>query len=169
MWRQWTLSTSINTVYMYDVDTIWRYRHFNWQQFVHYKCIIYCSPLRIMVASWFGSIRLPSRHKTRVPLRFAVALNVAVDVMDVPGTTSVTLNSKGGSGITFPRPTGASVRTMLRDETTHWCEVEESVQVNVTLSPGHGLSTLDCNWAPETEKGWEANMILHCKHANIDS
>ena len=23
--------------------------------------------------------------------------------------------------------------------------------MNITLSSGHGLSTLDCNWAPETE------------------
>ena len=25
------------------------------------------------------------------------------------------------------------------------------MQVNVTVSIGHGLSTSDCNWAPETE------------------
>jgi len=37
-----------------------------------------------------GSTRLPSRQKTFVPLRFAVALKVAVDVMEVPGITSVT-------------------------------------------------------------------------------
>ena len=50
-----------------------------------------------MVVFWFGSTRLPSLHKTRVPLRFAVTLTVtvAVDVMDAPGTASVTANSKG--------------------------------------------------------------------------
>ena len=40
---------------------------------------------------------------------------------------------------------------MSRDGTLHWCAREEIVHVNVTLSPGHGLSTLDCNLAPEAE------------------
>ena len=49
-------------------------------------------PLSVMMLLWSGSIPIPSRHKTSVPLRSEVAVTVAVDVMDVPGTTSVTAN-----------------------------------------------------------------------------
>ena len=59
------------------------------------QILIACSPLRFMVVFWFGSTRLPSLHNTRVPLRSSVTFTVAVDVVDVPGTTSVTANSKG--------------------------------------------------------------------------
>ena len=110
-----------------------------------------CSPLRFMVVFWFGSTRLPSSHKTRVPLRFAATLTVAVDVMDVPVITSVTLNSKGWSDCSWLL--GTRVWEMLRDGTLHWCTREGTVHVNTICSPGHGLSTLDCNWAPETAKG----------------
>jgi len=54
---------------------------------------IYYSPITFMVAfCGSGSIRLPSRQKTFVPLRFAAAVTVAVDVMEVPDITSVTAN-----------------------------------------------------------------------------
>lgn len=96
-----------------------------------------------------GSVPLLSRHRIRVPLRSSVTLTVAVDVIiDVP--VSVTVNWNGGSEITWPRLPGRSW-VMPRDGTCHWCPAEGTVHVNVTLSPGHGLSILDRNWAPETE------------------
>ena len=104
-----------------------------------------------MVVFWFGSTILPSSHKIRVLLRFAVTLTVAVDVMDVPGTIPVTANSKGWSDCGWLL--GTRVWEMLRDGTSHRCSREDTVHVNVTLSPGHGLSTLDCSWAPKTENG----------------
>ena len=113
------------------------------------------SPVRYIVMFWSGSIPIPSWHTTRVPLRSAVMFTVAVDVMHVPVLTSVTLNWNGGSDITRPRSPGRRDRTMSRDGTLHRCATEGTVQVNVTLSPGHGLSTLDCNWAPETKREWQ--------------
>ena len=111
-----------------------------------------CSPLRFMVLRWSGSVPTPSWHTTRVPLRSAVALTVAVDVMDVPGITSVTLNVNGGwSVITLPWSRRRRDREMPRDWMFHWCPRDGIVQMKVTVFPGHGLSTLDCNWAPETE------------------
>ena len=50
------------------------------------------SPMMFMMMLWSGSVPTPSRHTTRVPLRSVVAATVAVDVMDVPVLTSVTLN-----------------------------------------------------------------------------
>ena len=112
-----------------------------------------CSPMIIMVLLWSGSIPIPSRHTTTVPLRSTVAVTVAVDVMDlVINCTSVTLKWNGGwLVITLPRLLGRRDRVMFNDGMFHWCAREEIVHVNITLSPGHGLSTLDCNWAPEAE------------------
>ena len=47
-----------------------------------------------MLIAWFcsGSIPIPSRHTIRVPLRCVVTVTVAVDLMDVRVTTSVTVN-----------------------------------------------------------------------------
>ena len=115
------------------------------------------SPMMIMVLFWSGSITFPSWHDTKVLLRFSAAVTVAVDIMDVPGIATVTINWNGGSVITPPWLTGAKVRSMPRDETLHWCEVEEIVQVNVTRSPGHSVSTLDCSWAAETEAKMQMN------------
>ena len=81
---------------------------------------------------------------TRVPLRSSVALTVAVDVMD-PVLTSVTLNQNGGSGNTLFLLRRTRSREMLRDGISHPCPREGTVHVKVTVSPGHGLSTLDCN------------------------
>ena len=109
-----------------------------------------CLPIMLMVLLCSGSIPIPSRHTTRVPLRCVVTVIVAVDLMDVPVITSVTVNWNGGSEITLPWSRGRRDREMLNGM-SHWCPLERIVQVNVTLSPGHGLSTLDCNIAPETE------------------
>ena len=115
------------------------------------SCKLQCLPMMFMMLLWSGSIPKPSWHTIRVPLRSAVAVTVAVDVMDVPGITSVTLNWNGGSEITPPWSPGIRDRGMSRPEASHRCESEKIVHVNVTLSPGHGLCTLDCNWASETE------------------
>ena len=123
-----------------------------------YKYIIPI-PLRVMVLFLSGSIPIPSWHKTRVPLKSEVAVSVAVDVMNVPVLTSVTANWNGGSEITWPRSLGRRDREMAMDGTLHRCAREGSVQVNVTPSPGHGLSTLDSSWAPETE-------ITYCLQAH---
>ena len=111
-----------------------------------------CSPKMLIVLLWYGSIPIPSRHTTRVPLRCVVTVTVAVDVMDVPVTASVTVNWNGGSEITLPWSRGRRDREMFINEMFHWCPLEGIVHVNVTLSLGHGLSALDCNWAHETEK-----------------
>ena len=47
--------------------------------------------MMFMVMFWSAMIPVPSRHTTRVALRFVVALTVAVDVMN-PVITSVTVN-----------------------------------------------------------------------------
>ena len=129
----------------------------------HNNCIY--SPLRFMVLVWAGSDPIPSWHMTKVPLRSAVAVTVAVDVMDVPVLTSVTLNSNGGSGITWPWLAGRRLSVILRDGTVHRCAREATVQVNSILSPGHGLSTLDCNWAFETEKEWHCSYLISIKQS----
>jgi len=124
------------------------------------------SPLRLMVLVWSGSTRLPSWHIIKVSLRPSVILTIAIDVMDVPGTTSVTLNSNGGSEITpLCWLLGVSARLMPRDGTLHWCAVEEIVHVKVTVSPRHGLSALDCNWANETEKEWHCSYLISIKQS----
>ena len=110
-----------------------------------------CSPMMLTMLLWSGSIPIPSRHTTRVPLRCMVTVTVAVDLMDVPVITSVTANWNGESEITLPWSRGRRDREMFKNGMSHWCPTEETVHVNVTLSPGQGLSTLDCNWAPETE------------------
>ena len=51
-----------------------------------------CSPKMLIELLWSGSIPIPSRHTTRIPLRCVVTVTVAVDVMDVPVITSVTVN-----------------------------------------------------------------------------
>ena len=108
--------------------------------------------MMFMVLLWSGSIPIPSWHTTMVPLRSAVAVTVAVDVILDPVITSVTVNWNGGwSVITLPRSRGRRDWIIPRDGMCHWCAGEEIVHVKVTLSPGHGLSRLDCNWAPETE------------------
>ena len=104
-----------------------------------------------MVLFLSARLRLPSRHTTRVPLRFLAAVNVAVDVMYLPITTSVTVNTNGVSEITVSWSPGVRDRMMPSDGTSHRCAVDSSAHVNLTFSPGHGLSTLDCNIAPETE------------------
>ena len=106
-----------------------------------------------MVLLWSGSIPIPSWHKTMVPLRSAVAVTVAVDVIILdPVITSVTVNWNGGwSETTLPWSRGRRDWKIPSDAMFHWWPREGIVQVNVTLSPGHNLSTLDCNWTPETE------------------
>ena len=118
-----------------------------------------------MVLLWAGSDPRPSWHMTKIPLRSAVAVTVAVDVMDVPVLTSVTLNSNGGSGITWPRSPGRRDREILRDGMVHRCPREGTVQMNSILSSGHGLSTLDCNWAFETEKEWHCSYLISIKQS----
>ena len=112
-----------------------------------------------MVLFWLGWTFNPSWHTTRVPLRSSVALTVAVDVMD-PLLTSVTVNWNGGSENTLSLLRRRRTREMLRDGISHSCPREETVHLNSTISPGHGLSTLDCNWAPETE-GETTLLHLH--------
>ena len=57
---------------------------------------------------------------------------------------------------------------MLRDGISHQCSREETVDLNSTVSPGHGFSTLDCNWAPETENGQHFHLeTTHKKLAFI--
>ena len=130
---------------MYTVTTHARSLYITTQLCMH-------SPMMFMMLLWSGSVPTPSRHTTRVPLRSAVAVTVAVDVMDVPITTSVTVNWNGGwSMITLPWSRGRRDREIFKNRMSHWCPIEGIVQVKVTLSPGHGLSTLDCNWAPEYE------------------
>ena len=119
-----------------------------------------CSPVMFIVLFWLGWISNPSWHTTRVPLRCSVTLTVAVDVMDVPVTTSVTLNWNGGSENTSSSLRWRRAREILRDGISHWCPREGTVHVKVTVSPGHSLSTLDCNWAPET-KGETTLLHLH--------
>ena len=104
------------------------------------------SPLMFMVLFCSGKMPATSRHKTRVPLRSVVTVTVAVDsvMVALPPTLSVTANSNGGSG-NEPMLLERRAREMLRDGTIQSCAIEEIVQVNVTLSPGHGLSALDCN------------------------
>ena len=117
-----------------------------------YKILLSYSPLRFMVLFLPASLRLPSLHTTSVPLRFVAAVTVAVDVMDVPVTTSVTVNTNGVSETTISWSAGVRDRAMPSDEISHRCAVDSSAHVNTTFSPGHGLSTLDCNSAPETER-----------------
>ena len=105
-----------------------------------------------MVLFWSGSILMPSWHATMVPLRSEVAMTVAVDIILDSVITSVTLNWKGVLEISRPWSRGRIDWIIPRDGTLHWCATEGIVHVKVTLSPGHGFSTLDCNWAPETEK-----------------
>ena len=107
--------------------------------------------MMLIVVLCSGSIPIPSRHIVRVLLSSVVTVTVAVDLMDVFVITSVTVNWNGGSENTLPWSRGRSDREMFNDGMTHWCPLEGIVHVNVTLSPGHDLSTLDCNWAPETE------------------
>ena len=115
-----------------------------------------------------GSIPIPSRHTTRVPLRSVVTVTVAVDVMDVPVLTSVTVNWNWASGNTLPWSRGRRDREMFKNGMSHWCPLEGIVHVNVTLSLGHGLSTLDCNWAPETENEQCCSYIsLKTQHTNF--
>ena len=99
-----------------------------------------------MVLFCSGKMPETSRHKTRVPLRSVVTVTTAVDsvmVVLVP-ILSVTANSNGGSG-NEPMLLERRAREMLRDGTIQSCAIEDTVHVNVTLSPGHGLSALDCN------------------------
>ena len=109
-------------------------------------------PIMLIVLLWSGSIPIPSRHTTRVPLSSVVTVTVAVDVMDVPVTTSVTVNWNWASENALPWSRGRRDREMFNDGMSHWCPLEGIVHVNITLFPGHGLSTLDCSWAPETER-----------------
>ena len=121
------------------------------QLYLHIRIHVYTYLPRMFMVSFFSaSIRLPSWHTTSVPLRSAVALTVVVDVMDVPVTTSVTVNWNGGSESTSALSAGVRDREMPSDGTTHRCRVDWIAHVNTTFSPGHGLSTLDCNSAPET-------------------
>ena len=110
------------------------------------------SPLSFMVLCCSVSIPMPSRHTTTVPLRSTVAVTVAVDVMD-PVITSVTVNWNGWLVITRPWSRRTSSQVMVNDGMFHWCPLEGIVHVNVTLSPGHCLSTLDWSWAsvPKSE------------------
>ena len=118
---------------------------FAWRQSTEYL------PKIFMVLFWSGSIPTPSWQMTTVPLRSGVAFTVAVDVILDP-VISVTLNWKGGwLEITLPWSRGRSDWMISREGTSHRCAREDILHVNVTLSPGHGLSTLDCNWATETE------------------
>ena len=120
------------------------------------------SPTMFMVLLWSASIPIPSRHKTMVPLRSLVVVTVAVDVID-PVITAVTVNWNGGwSVITLPWLLGRSSRVIFNDGMFHWCPTEEIVHVNITLSPGHGLFTLDCNWAAETEDEQQAQQTKFC-------
>ena len=119
--------------------------------------VIPSSPLRFMVLFWSGNTRLPSLHTIKVLLRSSVTFTVTVDVMDVPVLTSVTVNWNGGSENTWPWLLGRSARVMPKEEILHWCAREGTVHVNVTLSPGQGLSTLDCNWVSETNKQTNSN------------
>ena len=117
-----------------------------------------------MVLLWAGSDPpTPSSHETRVSLSLIVAVTVAVDVMDTPITTSVTLNSNGGSGNTWPWLAGARVSVIPRDVTLHTCTVEKIVHVNTSCSPGHGLSTLDCNWVLKAAKEWHCSYFTSIK------
>lgn len=127
-----------------------------------YDCVSgrlnHCSPIMFMVLFWLRRILNPSRHMTRVPLRSSVALTVAVDVMD-PVLTSVTVNWNGGSKNTLFLLRRRRAREMLRDGISHPCPREGTVHVKVTVSPGHGLSTLVCNWALEAEKNTLSNVV----------
>ena len=117
-----------------------------------------CSPLRFIVVFWSGSLPIPSWHMTRVPLSATVTVTVAVDVINLVITCTMVI-WKGGSEITRPSLLGRSARVIPRDGTLHWCAREGTVHVKVTVSPGHGLSTLVCNWALEAEKNTLSNVV----------
>ena len=136
---------------------MWSYMHSN---ILHRSYLNYtfawrqnteCLPMIFMLLLWSGSIPIPSWHKTVVPLRSGMALTVAVDVID-PVITSMRLNWNGGSEITLPWSRGRRDWIISWDGTSHRCASEDIVHVNITLSPGHGLSTLDCNSASETKR-----------------
>ena len=120
--------------------------------------------MMLIMLLWSGSIPIPSRHTIRVPLSSVVTVTVAVDIMDVP-ITSVTANWNGGSEFILSRSRGRRDREMFKSGMSHWCPLAEIVQVSVTLSLGHGLFILVCNWANETEKEqWVSYVSLTTQH-----
>ena len=118
-----------------------------------YKYIIPI-PLRVMMLFWSGSIPTPSRHTTIVPLRSEVAVTVAVDVMNVPVLTSVTLNWNGG---VRDHPTQVTRKKSPRDS-NGWNTPQMSDRRNCTCEC-HSLQDMVSPhwtaWVPETE-------ITHC-------
>ena len=128
---------------------------------------IACSPLRFMVLFCSGTTPAASRHKTRVSLRSALTVTTAVDSVTVVPILCVTANSNGGSG-NPPMLLERRAREMLRDGTIQSCAIEEIVQVNVTVSPGHGRSALDCSWAPEPESEWHWTVVIGYLQNSID-
>ena len=134
-------------VYIYSPQILIRTNDIQSMLGNNHSLTLICSPLSINVLLWSGLFPTKSLQLTSVLFRSSVAVTVAIDVM-LLSVTAVTLNWNGGS----EENRVLRESSMLRDETTHWCAREGTVQVNITVSPGHGLSTLDCNWAPETEE-----------------